>query len=477
MKMLFDVFICHASEDKRSFVRPLAEALSKENVEVWYDDFTLKLGDSIRRALDRGLKQSRFGIIVLSRAFFGKKWPQYELDALAEREMQGSDKILLPVWHGVTHDDIMEYSPALADRKAVSSADGIQRVVDEILNTVHPQQSPLIVARDMLLEWGVTPPVITDEYWLTVVEAANRIPGYSVNVPEDSAWYRWSFPLPEKGREPQKWGERLGWAAMQMNWVKTAEKVPISPLTPADQVLKFISSHPGLQEICMLFPSLLAEYAPQLTIRGFGGPFEEIFEKEYRKSCTRLTRNKADHTCDEEWILRHPTYGNFEPDEIAFRYFHSGLFGPHVSPYEDADHVFWLLSSASSWLPKEIHTLLLNGAKSGIVWPWFSIPEVVPKNRWKTCGELARAIQTPMYKRGKFRWTSKAKDDALKRISVSAKKLHLTETPQEIFKRFVASRFPEYHIQAYRRKRRKKRDSFRSQQKKPKRQANNGIGK
>ena len=44
-----------------------------ENVAVWYDEFTLKLGDSIRRSLDKGLKQSRFGIVVLSKAFFEKE--------------------------------------------------------------------------------------------------------------------------------------------------------------------------------------------------------------------------------------------------------------------------------------------------------------------------------------------------------------------------------------------------------------------
>jgi hypothetical protein len=84
--MMFDVFICHASEDKETFVRPLAEALRSENVAVWYDEFALKLGDSIRRSLDKGLKQSRFGIVILSNAFFEKRWPQYELDGLAERE-------------------------------------------------------------------------------------------------------------------------------------------------------------------------------------------------------------------------------------------------------------------------------------------------------------------------------------------------------------------------------------------------------
>lgn len=152
--MLYDVFICHASEDKDSFVRPLAQSLQTAHIEVWFDEFTLKLGDSIRRSIDKGLSQSRFGIVVLSPAFFEKNWPQYELDGLVEREMKGNDKIILPLWHGVTHDHVTQYSPPLAGRKAVSSERGIQKVVDEILEVIRPQGSPLIVARDMLLEWG-----------------------------------------------------------------------------------------------------------------------------------------------------------------------------------------------------------------------------------------------------------------------------------------------------------------------------------
>ena len=61
----YDVFICHASEDKLEVARPLAEALQQEGLRVWYDDFTLRLGDSLRRAIERGLKQSRYGIVIL----------------------------------------------------------------------------------------------------------------------------------------------------------------------------------------------------------------------------------------------------------------------------------------------------------------------------------------------------------------------------------------------------------------------------
>ncbi len=71
----FDVFISHASEDKDSFVRPLATALKTKGLSVWYDETTLKLGDSLRRSIDSGLAQSRFGIVVLSHVFFQKEWP------------------------------------------------------------------------------------------------------------------------------------------------------------------------------------------------------------------------------------------------------------------------------------------------------------------------------------------------------------------------------------------------------------------
>lgn len=120
-RMLYDVLICHASDDKDDFVRPLAEALRSENVAVWYDEFTLNLGDPIRRSLDRGVKQSRFGVVVLSHDFFDKNWPQHELDGLAEREMKGKDTVVLSVWHGVNHDDDVRYSFSLAGREAVST--------------------------------------------------------------------------------------------------------------------------------------------------------------------------------------------------------------------------------------------------------------------------------------------------------------------------------------------------------------------
>lgn len=136
----WDVFICHASEDKESFVRPLAETLREKGAKVWYDEFTLKLGDSLRRSIDRGLKYSRFGVVVLSLAFFEKDWPQRELDGLTQREI-GGRKVILPVWHKVTRDDVRAYSLMLADRFATSSSEGIEAVVAKILEAIRDEGS------------------------------------------------------------------------------------------------------------------------------------------------------------------------------------------------------------------------------------------------------------------------------------------------------------------------------------------------
>lgn len=128
----YDVFISHASEDKEGFVRDLAQALAERDLIVWYDEFELRVGDSLRRKIDAGLANSRFGIVVLSSHFFNKNWAQYELDGLVVREMTGQ-QILLPIWHNISKDEIIRRSPSLADKVALNSATStIAEIADEL---------------------------------------------------------------------------------------------------------------------------------------------------------------------------------------------------------------------------------------------------------------------------------------------------------------------------------------------------------
>jgi hypothetical protein len=106
------VFICHASEDKSGIARPLAGLLRDAGYRVWYDEFSLTVGDSLRSSIDKGLAESNFGVVILSKAFFGKPWPQQELNGLASKETQGN-KVILPVWHQPGVDESASFHQCL----------------------------------------------------------------------------------------------------------------------------------------------------------------------------------------------------------------------------------------------------------------------------------------------------------------------------------------------------------------------------
>jgi hypothetical protein len=117
----FDVFICHASEDK-GFVRPLTVALRKLGVRVWFDEFEIELGDSLSKKIDKGLAASRFGLVILSPDFLEKAWTNYEFRGLISKEIIGN-KVILPLWHGVTVEQVRNYSLPLADRLALKTSE------------------------------------------------------------------------------------------------------------------------------------------------------------------------------------------------------------------------------------------------------------------------------------------------------------------------------------------------------------------
>jgi hypothetical protein len=129
----FDCFICHASEDKGRFVDGLAHDLQEAGCNVWYDEFVLKVGDSLRRKIDEGLLRSKHGVVVLSRAFFKKEWPQRELDGLAA---MAKDRGILPIWLDVTKESIIGFSPTLADIVAARAEDGPNVVVQQLLDAM-----------------------------------------------------------------------------------------------------------------------------------------------------------------------------------------------------------------------------------------------------------------------------------------------------------------------------------------------------
>lgn len=68
------IFISHAAEEKDKVARPLAKALQKLGYDIWYDEYSLKLGDSLTAEIDRGLIECDYGVVIFSKSFFSKKW-------------------------------------------------------------------------------------------------------------------------------------------------------------------------------------------------------------------------------------------------------------------------------------------------------------------------------------------------------------------------------------------------------------------
>jgi hypothetical protein len=476
--VLFDAFICHASEDKDSFVRPLAERLIEQHVEVWYDEFSLNVGDSLRRSIDRGLSQSRFGVVVFSPSFFAKRWSQWELDGLVSRQNSGDETVILPVWHGVGRDDVVAYSPSLADKLAASSDLGLDEVVSRLVAVIHPQGSTLVIARDHLLERGLSPPVITDDWWLDLAAASesNDLEG---GWQEPMGWGRWGFPLPQASKVPAERGWRLAWAAIQTRWQQEAESRPITQITKPDLVHEFIASQPGLHETCTEHVRYLTAYAPQLVIRGFGGKYEDTIETMYQRSVaiherrrvqndrtgTALTTDGRAPGCDEEYALRDPEFGKYEAVHIASGFVQGSHVanGPPIRYYTYTDYAVWILSDASQWLPNPIRKTLRRGIAGWGVWPWrehdreavedFGFEEEPFTGKFAEALERARTRET-------FRPGSAARQDLEHRLSFSARLLRLLEDGETLASRLLSTDFLDCYYaekaeRALRRKRRK----------------------
>lgn len=132
----YEVFVSHAWEDKESFADEFVSALESLGIKVWYDTTKMKWGDSMREKIDDGLRKSKFGVVVLSPNYIadGKYWTKAELDGLFQMESVNG-KTLLPIWHELTKKEVLNFSPIIANKKAMSTAMMTpQEIAEELLN-------------------------------------------------------------------------------------------------------------------------------------------------------------------------------------------------------------------------------------------------------------------------------------------------------------------------------------------------------
>jgi len=130
-----------APDDKDAVAEPLATELQERGLKVWLDKTELRIGDSLRRKIDYGLAHSTFGVVILSKSFFAKGWPQYELDGIIGMSVSGKQR-MLPIWHEISRDEIARQSPSLVDKIAQNTAvSTVAEIADEIADVVQDAHS------------------------------------------------------------------------------------------------------------------------------------------------------------------------------------------------------------------------------------------------------------------------------------------------------------------------------------------------
>jgi hypothetical protein len=113
-------FVCHDSRDKEDIANPLAVALLGMRCPVWYDEFSLKVGDGLRGSVEKGLKECKRCILIITKNFLSNDgWTKREFDSIFTRELIERSNVILPVWREVSSEDVYQSSPSLADRLAV----------------------------------------------------------------------------------------------------------------------------------------------------------------------------------------------------------------------------------------------------------------------------------------------------------------------------------------------------------------------
>ncbi|MCT7577661.1 toll/interleukin-1 receptor domain-containing protein [Aliarcobacter butzleri] len=104
-------FISHAFVDKDSLVRTLANELRSLNCPVWYDEYTLEIGDNMIEKFNEGIKNTKYSIVVLSKSYIDNTtWASYEFKKIIEKE----DSIIIPIWYGVSKNEVENFYPGLS---------------------------------------------------------------------------------------------------------------------------------------------------------------------------------------------------------------------------------------------------------------------------------------------------------------------------------------------------------------------------
>jgi RNA-directed DNA polymerase len=128
---MYDIFICHASEDKNEVALPLYESLKMQKINAFIDCFAINWGDSLVSKINTALQKSKYVIAIISENSVKKSWPMKELNAVLSAEI-GSDRTkLLPLMVG-DGEALIEKLPLLSDKLFVTYENNIDEIVEKI---------------------------------------------------------------------------------------------------------------------------------------------------------------------------------------------------------------------------------------------------------------------------------------------------------------------------------------------------------
>lgn len=123
-------FISHDSSDKEEVASKIASQLTSMGCPVWYDEYSLKVGDSLRESIEKGIKECKHCIIVLSRNFISNGgWTKTEFESVFARQIHEKSNVLLPIWYNIEESDVYEYCPSLLNIVALRWSKGEEEKV------------------------------------------------------------------------------------------------------------------------------------------------------------------------------------------------------------------------------------------------------------------------------------------------------------------------------------------------------------
>lgn len=117
----YDVFLSHANADKKEIVEELNRSLELLGVKIFYDKKALEWGDKWKDRILDGIKKAEFAIIVISENFFDREWTEIELNELLNRQNRNGQKLILPILHHITIEDLRKKYSLVADIQAIDS--------------------------------------------------------------------------------------------------------------------------------------------------------------------------------------------------------------------------------------------------------------------------------------------------------------------------------------------------------------------